>query len=612
MANRLTTIRDGLANFIANLGTGRDKAAHTHYFLDRLSDQEACSVYEGTWLARKIIDIPALDACRNWRSWNAEQAEISKLEAEEKRLGVQLKVLDAKIKARLFGGAAIYIGTGQDWAKPLDPKSIQQGGIKHLNVILKRVLAEGEIDNDPESPAYGLPAYYTMTSSSGEQVRVDRSRLVIFHGAAKPDPQLTTGSCWGESVLTSMVQTIKQADSTAANLASMVFEANVDVIRVPNLMGMLSDPATEKQLQDRFQLAAMLKGVNGMFLLDSEEDYERKEIAFTGLPDVLTSFLQLCSGASDIPLTRLFGQSPAGLNSTGEGDIRNYYDRIRSGQELELQPAMSVLDECLIRSALGSRPPELWYSWRSLWQTSDTERATIGKTTADTIKTLADTGLIPDDVLGKVAVNMLTEAGVAPGLESEMQQFEVANPEWREQQAEEEAAALARSAAQQQGNPLQDATPRPLYVRRDVLNGAEILAWAKEQGFETTLPADDLHVTIAYSRDPVDWMKAGSDWASGEDGRTTIKPGGARLVEKFGGGAVVLLFNSSELSWRHETIKEAGASWDWPEYQPHITITYQPGSLDLEKVEPYRGAIELGPEIFEPLDESWQNKLTEE
>src|SRR5690606_6151383 len=106
---------------------------------------------------------------------------------------------------------------------------------------------------------------------------------------------------------------------------------------------------------------------------------------------------QLVSGAADIPITRFLGQSPGGMQSTGESDIRNYYDRIKAGQELEMRPAMAVLDECLIRSALGSRPADLFYTWRSLWQSSEKERADIGKTTADTIKTLSDTKLIPED-----------------------------------------------------------------------------------------------------------------------------------------------------------------------------------------------------------------------
>ncbi|MNN83453.1 hypothetical protein D3C81_2004930 [compost metagenome] len=97
-------------------------------------------------------------------------------------------------------------------------------------------------------------------------------------------------------------------------------------------------------------------------------------------------------------------------------------------------------------------------------------------------------------------------------------------------------------------------------------------------------------------------MKVGGDWGSRQDGGLTVAPGGARLVEPQGSeGAVVLLFNSSELAWRHMQIREAGASWDYEEYQPHVTITYAAGDLDLSKIEPYRGKIEFGPEIFEDL-----------
>ncbi|MCI2243794.1 DUF1073 domain-containing protein [Xanthomonas sp. PPL568] len=453
---KLATLRDGLVNLVANLGTSRDKAAASHYALPLLTDNEASNAYRGTWLARKIVDIPAQDACRNWRTWNAEKEQISALEAEEKRLGLQGKLLDAYKKARLFGGAALYIGTGDaNPAQELLPERIGKQGIKHLALLTKRVLAAGDLECDPESPNYGRPAFYTLSSPNAGQVQIHPSRLVVLQGAARPDPDIDYGDGWGDSVLLAMLRALKDTDGTSGNIASLVFEAKVDVFKIPGLMNLLSDPVTEKQVLDRFMLAATLKGTNGLIMMDKEEEYEQKTASFTGLIDVLMGFLQMASGAADIPLTRLLGQSPAGLNSTGDGDIRNYYDRVRSTQELEVQPALQVLDECLIRSALGARPADVWYSWRSLWQTSDTERATIGKTTADTIKTIAETKLIPDEVMSTVAVNMLTEAGVAPGLESEMDDYVASNPDWQEQQAEEEmaAAALAAETAQNKQDP---------------------------------------------------------------------------------------------------------------------------------------------------------------
>ena len=162
-------------------------------------------------------------------------------------------------------------------------------------------------------------------------------------------------------------------------------------------------------------------------------------------------------------------------------------------------------------------------------------------------------------------------------------------------------------------NTTNKAEPRTLYVHRNVANAKDIIAWAKDQGFKTTLPADELHVTIAFSKTPVDWMKVGdASFYSGKDGKIEVGPGGARHVEPLGdAGAVVLLFTSSELSWRHRAIIEEGASWDHDDYQPHITISYEAGDLDLSTVEPYRGKIVFGPEIFEELNEDWADGIIE-
>lgn len=153
------------------------------------------------------------------------------------------------------------------------------------------------------------------------------------------------------------------------------------------------------------------------------------------------------------------------------------------------------------------------------------------------------------------------------------------------------------------------ATPRTLYVYRKLLNGRDLIDWAKAQGFTAIQPAGDLHVTVAYSRKPIDWMAVPENWFQNEDGGLVVKPGGPRVVEALGrDGAVALLFASNELAWRHRDIIEAGASWDFPEYQPHVTITWAAGDLDLEKVVPFKGELRFGPEIFEEVDPTWKDR----
>lgn len=135
MGNVLTFVRDGLASMVAGLGTERDKAATVYYTDPVIDPQQLVAAYRTSWLPRKIVDIPALDSCRAWRSWQAKNGQIEKIEAEEKRLGVQAKVLDARKKARLFGGAAIYIDLGDDASQELKPDAVKVGGIRFLTVL---------------------------------------------------------------------------------------------------------------------------------------------------------------------------------------------------------------------------------------------------------------------------------------------------------------------------------------------------------------------------------------------------------------------------------------------------------------------------------------------
>jgi uncharacterized protein len=590
---------DSLRSVVAGLGDPlRDKAATTFYGFQQLDPVQLSNIYRSNWLGKKIINIPAMDAVRKGRDWQAEQDQIELIEAEEKRLGFWNKLLEVKTKARLWGGAALLIGTGEtDLMKPLEAERIGKGGIKYLTVLSRRDVTTGEIEQDVLSEYFGRPGYYEVTGRA-EMVRIHPSRLAVFLGAPHADDLIaqSINQGWGDSVLEAVYTAVRNADATAANIASLVFEANVDVFRVPDFMASLSDQEYRNRLMERFTLAATAKGVNKALILDKEEEYDRKQISFAQLPEVMQTFLQMVSGAADIPVTRLLGQSPAGMSATGESDMLNYYDLVSSIQSLEMTPALYRLDECLIRSALGSRPPEIFYSWAPLKQMTEKELAEIGKVNAEAASTLNQTGLFTADELRTVVGNQLVESGFYPGLDQAMaetgsgweKEFEEAKV------AEAEAAAATKESLQQ----AQDAAPRTLYVRRDLINAAEIIAWAKGQGFKTTLPADDLHVTITYSRTPVDWMEMGSTW---ED-EVKIPRGGARLMEKFG-EARVLLFNSNMLRWRHDEMVDKGASWDHPEYQPHITISYDPDAPDLAGVEPYQGEIILGPEIFDEVKE---------
>lgn len=141
----------------------------------------------------------------------------------------------------------------------------------------------------------------------------------------------------------------------------------------------------------------------------------------------------------------------------------------------------------------------------------------------------------------------------------------------------------------------------PLYVYRSLRKPAALLKWARAQGLPNIVPANELHVTVLYSRTPVDWFELSDGWEYNE--KLLVAEGGPRKIERFEGGALVLRFASDNLKWSHAKKIAKGASHDFPDYLPHITVGFDPdGLVDLEALEAFTGELEFGPEMFEELD----------
>ena len=97
---------DGFVNLLASIGVpGRDKFASQAYSYMPMTQYELEAAYRGDWIARKVVDIPAFDMTREWREWQADEAQVELIEELEKNLFVQQKVQQALIKSRLYGGA---------------------------------------------------------------------------------------------------------------------------------------------------------------------------------------------------------------------------------------------------------------------------------------------------------------------------------------------------------------------------------------------------------------------------------------------------------------------------------------------------------------------------
>lgn len=420
-------VGDTMQNLVSMLGTERDKSYHNEYTLAILDRNQLDSAYRGDWVAKKIVNVPAKDATRAGRNWQATTKQIELIEAEEKRVNFQGKLKHALIKSRLYGGAALVMGLGDDAAQPLNIERVQKGSLKYLHALACHDLKDGPLVEDVNDPDFGLPDHYLLNPLAGQnaETKIHRSRIVRLVPEPFPDRN-TVGNnpSWGDSVLQAVNDAVMNVAVSSGAVAYLMQEMKLDVVKIPDFMKNMADPSYKASIIERFALANQTKSLTSTLIMDREEEWDRVEATFAGLPDVMKLYLLIASGAADIPATRLLGQSAVGLNATGDGDLRNYYDHIAAEQATVLSPALVILDEVMIRSALGSRPKEIWYEWAPLWQTSDAENADIAKKKADTTKVYVDAGVIDPGILEKVVYNQLVEDGFYPGIEKARAEWE--------------------------------------------------------------------------------------------------------------------------------------------------------------------------------------------
>lgn len=400
-------VRDGLQNVAAGLGTNRDKMSYSGYTTPLMLDRTTLgNMYRSSWLAKKIVNIPAEDMTRAWRQvmFDDETQEDSQFAVEEleRKLCIRPKVTNALKWGRLYGGSALILGVGdpKNYDKPLDPASVKKGELKFVQVLDRWMCVPGGVLNwDLSSSNFGLPDYYTIATQNGP--RIHHSRVIRFIGQQLPLQESMQQAGWGDSDLQAAYDTLLGRDTITAAIATMMFEANVDVIKAQGLGDLLSTKEGSDQVTKRFQLSAMMKSFNRLLLLDENETYDKRSNSFSGLDAIMREFRSEAAGACDIPVSRLFGLSAGGLNATGDNEVRNYYDMVAAKQEHELRHALERLDEVMVRSALGAMPDDYRFTFNKLWQMDETESATVKKTQAETDKIYFDMGVLNEGSIAR-------------------------------------------------------------------------------------------------------------------------------------------------------------------------------------------------------------------
>lgn len=379
---------DSFQNFLTRTGLGagsqNDGASYGFNPVSRNRTQLEFA-YRSSWIIGQVVDTVAEDMTREGVEIHADidPDDMERIERLATRLDIWGSLCSTIKWARLFGGAVGFLMVdGQKSSDPLRMDTVSKGqfrGVLPLDRWLLQPVSDDLITD--LGPDIGKPVYYeTVSDNSGlPAMRIHHSRVIRLDGVDLPHYQRMAENGWGQSVVERLWDRIIPFDSATAGAAQLVYKAHLRTYKVKNLREIIAAGGQAyKALLEQMNMIRQFQNNEGLTLMDSEDEFEAHSYTFSGLDSVLLQFGQQISGATQIPLVRLFGQSPAGLNSTGESDIRTYYDGIKQQQERRLGVGVEKVYNLLHRSVTGNPPPDGWeVKFRSLWQMSDDQKADV-------------------------------------------------------------------------------------------------------------------------------------------------------------------------------------------------------------------------------------------
>jgi phage-related protein (TIGR01555 family) len=404
---------DAWESVLTGLGdASRDKRLSAKARARPLSFEECRELYRGDDIAQRIVDMVADELVREWAEVKVEDdADAGEaLDAKLEELDARGKFRDALRFRRAYGGSLILVGAndGADLkglAEPLDESRI--AAVEYLTVFDCREAQALYYHDNPLAPHYGEPRLYrihprALGAAGLGLVDVHASRVLRFTEPVSSRDDLAYAFGWGDSILSRMHEVLRDFGLAWSSAGALLQDFAQAVYSIKGLAEAVAADRADLILQ-RIKIMDLSRSLLRGVVLDDDENFERKPTPIAGLPDLLDRFCNRLAAAADVPVTRLMGQSPAGLNATGASDVRNFYDQIRAKQNSDVRPQLERLVKLIMLSKAGptrAKEPEVWsVKFAPLWQLDDVQRAQVRASLATADGVYLDRGVVsPDEV----------------------------------------------------------------------------------------------------------------------------------------------------------------------------------------------------------------------
>lgn len=375
---------DGWTNNLTGFGTARDKTTYGRFCGRQPLDLETISdLYHHNDMAARMVDVVPQEMFREGFKVTVDDPKLTEaLNDKLEELDARVAFMDARTWGRCYGGSAIIIGADDSRSadRELDPSRAKDIG--WLHVVDRRYLQVNSHYRTEGHPKFGKPETYMVTAGSGFTAStkiVHESRLILFGGEKTGEQEKQMNGGWDYSVLQRPHDILRQFDSGWTAVENLLVDGHQTIYKMSGLADAIA-AGQKDYLQQRAQLADMARSVVKAMVIDAgnpgaqeaSEEFLRHSVSFSDIPATLDKFMLRLAASVRMPVTLLMGQSPAGMNATGESDFRWFYDRIRSDQNNDAAPKIKRLCNIWTQTKAGQafvrgEPLPLNVAFPSLW-----------------------------------------------------------------------------------------------------------------------------------------------------------------------------------------------------------------------------------------------------
>jgi phage-related protein (TIGR01555 family) len=379
---------DGLQNVLTGMGTSRDKSLYTNAQPIIFLAQEELEALYGMWLPRRIVDIYAEQSTRKgfkvlFGGEGVAAEEVAGVEQVIEDLYILENFMLASKNSRLYGGAVIllFIDDGRAADQPVDKSKIY--AVESMEVLDRWQIAP--VINEENLYDYSRATYYQIISGDlirePTLTRVHKDRILRFDGDWLPYRVRQRNYGWGISSLQTVCESFKHYWTGLNSSSTLLSEFDIFVHKIKGLSQMLA-AGKEKDVRDRLVLNDMSKSVYRGYAIDAErEELDFISRNFGGIGEILEKMRIDIIGASKIPHTLLFGESPGGLGSTGRSEERDFAKTLADYQQATFHRPLKKLMEYIMLSRTGPTEGKLPDSWRvkfnDLFELNEREKADV-------------------------------------------------------------------------------------------------------------------------------------------------------------------------------------------------------------------------------------------